>query len=140
MGREEHAAIVGAVRSDLPPDAVMQLTDRLCEMIRKTDRSLIEDPFCQASFFVRQAYKHFEANQELVLTLCRGTEHYPSLILQKMICSVRHENAYVGVLSSRHTRPESAIELQTAHNIFGEEMMTGTAETDSTAFRRQRCY
>lgn len=134
LGRKEHAAIVGAVRSDLPPDAVMQLTDCLCEMIRKTDRSLIEDPFCQASFFVRQAYKHFEANQELVLTLCRGTEHYPSLILQKMICSVRHENAYVGVLSSRHSQTGVGVELQTAHNIFGEEMMTGTAETDSTAF------
>jgi hypothetical protein len=134
LGREQHAAIVSAVRSDLPPDEVVQLMDRICEMIRKTDRRLVEDSFFQASFFAKQAYQHFEENQELVLSLCRGTEHYPSLILQKMICSVRHENAYVGVLSSRHTQTGAGIELQTAHNIFGEEMMTGTAEAESTAF------
>ena len=68
------------------------------------------------------------------MTLCRGTDHYPSLILQKMICTVRHETAYVGVLSSRHTQTGTGVELQTAHNIFGEEMMTGTAESESTAF------
>ena len=123
-----------AVRSDLPPDEVMRLIDRLSEIVRKTDRRLVEDPFFQAAYFARQAYKHFEENQELVLTLCRGTEHYPSLILQKMICTVRHENAYAGVISSRHTQTGLGIELQTARNIFGEEMMTGTAEIESTVF------
>ena len=78
-------------------------------LIRKQDRRLIEDPYCQASFFAKQAYQHFEENQELVLSLCRGAEHYPSLILQKMICSVRHESAYVGVLSSRTHRPEQGL-------------------------------
>ncbi len=103
----------------------------LCDLIQKTDRRLVDDPFCQATFLAKQAYKHFEANQELVLTLCRGAEHLPSLILQKMICTVRHDNAYVGVLSSRHTRTGLGIELQTARNLFGEEMMTGTAESES---------
>jgi phosphohistidine swiveling domain-containing protein len=134
LGRNEHAAIVRAVRPDLSQDEVVQLTYRLCDMIRKKDRSLIEDPFRQASFLAKEAYEHFEDNRELVLTLCRGAEHFPSLIMQKMICSVRHENAYVGVLSSRNTRTGVGIELQTVHNIFGEEMMTGTAEAESTTF------
>ena len=108
--------------------------EQLSEIIRKTDRRLIEDPFAQAAFFARQAYKHFEENRDLVLTLCRGAEHYPSLILQKMICTVRHENAYAGVISSRDTQTGVGMELQTAHNIFGEEMMTGTAEIQSTSF------
>jgi len=131
---DEYAAIVGAVKSDPVPEEVVSLIERLSEIIRKTDRRLIEDPFSQATFFARQAYKHFEENRELVLTLCRGTEHYPSLIMQKMICTVRHENAYAGVISSRHTQTGLGIELQTAHNIFGEEMMTGTAEIQSTSF------
>lgn len=137
LGNDEHAAIVSSVRSDLAPDDVMALADRLCETIRKTDRKLIEDPFYQACFLARQTYKHFEENRELVLTLCRGSEHLPSLILQKMICTVRHDSAYVGVLSSRNTQTGSGMELQTAHNLFGEEMMTGTAECASTVFENR---
>src|SRR5512146_67663 len=51
-----------------------------------------------------------------------------------MVCTVRDDAAYAGVVSSRHTQTGVGIELQTAHNIFGEEMMTGTAEIQSTAF------
>jgi hypothetical protein len=134
LHREEHAAIVSAVKSDLAPDEVMSLTERLSEIIRKTDKRLVEDPFAQAAFFAKQAYKDFEENQALVLSLCRGTEHYPSLIMQKMICTVRHENSYAGVVYSRDTKTGLGIELQTAHNIFGEEIMTGTAEIQSTSF------
>ena len=131
---DDHAAIVNAVRSDLPPDDVMRLTEQLCDVLSKTDRRLVEDPYSQAVFLTRQAYKHFEENQELVLTLCRGAEHHPSLIFQKMICTVRHESAYAGVISSRNTQTGVGIELQSVCNIFGEEMMTGNAEIESTAF------
>jgi hypothetical protein len=134
LHREENAAIVGAVKSDLSPDEVTYLTERLSEILRKADKRLIEDPFAQAAFFAKQAYKDFEENQALVLSLCRGTDHYPSLILQKMICTVRHENSYAGVIYSRDTKTGLGIELQTAHNIFGEEIMTGTAEIQSTSF------
>ena len=134
LDRDEYAALVNAVRSDLSADDVDRLVQQMSEILRRTDRKLIEDPFAQAAFFVRLAYKHFEENQELVLALCRGTEHYPSIIMQKMICTVRHENAYAGVISSRHTQTGLGTELQTAHNIFGEEMMTGTAEIESTVF------
>jgi hypothetical protein len=131
---DKHPTIVSAVKHDLSPDEVDRSVQKLSDVVGKMNRSLIEDPFAQAEFFVRQAYKHFEENRELVLTLCRGTEHYPSLIMQKMICTVRHENAYAGVISSRHTQTGVGIELQTAHNIFGEEMMTGAAEIDTTVF------
>jgi hypothetical protein len=134
LHREEHAAIVSAVKSDLAPDEVMGLTERLSDIIRQTDKRLVEDPFAQAAFFAKQAYKDFEENQALVLSLCRGTEHYPSLIMQKMICTVRHETSYAGVVYSRDTKTGLGIELQTAHNIFGEEIMTGTAEIQSTSF------
>jgi hypothetical protein len=131
---DEQAAVVSAIKSDLPPEEVARWIDRLSEIVRKNDSRLLEDPFHQAAFFARLAYKHFEENLDLVATLCRGTEHNPSLIMQKMVCTVRHDDAYAGVLSSRHTQTGVGVELQTAHNIFGEEMMTGTAEIQSTAF------
>ncbi|MGC2193778.1 MAG: hypothetical protein WA628_03815 [Terriglobales bacterium] len=134
LHHDEYLAISRTVKSDLAPDEVARLIDQLAEIIRRTDRKLVESSLDQAIFFATQAYKHFEENQELVLTLCRGTEHYPSLIMQKMICTVRHESAYAGVISSRHTATGTGIELQTARNIFGEEMMTGTAEIQSTSF------
>ena len=134
LDRDEYDAIVSSVRTDLPADEVDRFVEQLTGILAKNDRKLIEDPFAQALFLARQAYKDFEENQELVVTLCRGTDDYPSLILQKMICTVRDETAYAGVICSRHTQTGTGVELQTAHNIFGEEMMTGTAEIESTAF------
>lgn len=134
LNSEKCAAVVASVRTDLSAEKTDSLIDQLSEILRKADRKLLQDPYVQAAFFARLAYKDFEKNQELVVTLGRQTENYPSLILQKMICTVRHENAYAGVICSRHTQTGVGIELQTAHNIFGEEMMTGDAEIESTAF------
>ncbi len=134
LNPDRYTDVLSAVRPDLTAEKTDILLEQVSGILRKTDKSLLEDPYSQALFFARQAYRHFEQNQELVVTLGRGTEHYPSLILQKMICTVRHENAYAGVVCSRHTQMGIGIELQTAHNIFGEEMMTGDAEIESTAF------
>ncbi|MBZ5646970.1 MAG: hypothetical protein LAN37_07070 [Acidobacteriia bacterium] len=138
LDSEQYAAVVSAVRSGLSASEVAQLIDQLSEIIRRTDPGLVEDPFTQAVFIVKHAYEEYEENKDLLLTLCRGTERgsepYPSLIMQKMVCTVRAEEAYAGVLCSRHTQTGSGSELQTARNIFGEEMMTGTAEVESTAF------
>ncbi len=131
---EDHAGIVVHIRPHLAADEIARLIERLSEIVRRTDRRLIEDAFSQAAFLVAQTYKSFEENQELLLTLCRGAEHRPSVILQKMVCTVRHPEAYAGVISSRHTQTGVGKELQTARNIFGEEMMTGTAEIESNAF------
>lgn len=134
LSPEKYAAF-SAIRADISPADVDNMIDQLSGIVRKIDPALVEEPVPQAIFFAQQAYKHFEENRDLVLTLCRGPEHHPALILQKMICTVRHESAYAGVISSRHTQTGSGVELQTAHNIFGEEMMTGTAEIQSTTFQ-----
>lgn len=134
LDREKYALALSAVRHDLSPAEVETSVHELSGILRSAQRPLIDDPFVQALFLAKQAYKDFQENQELVVTLCRGTEHYPSLILQKMVCTVRHDNAYAGVIFSRHTHTGIGVELQTAHNIFGEELMTGSAETDTTAF------
>ncbi len=138
LDSEQHAAVVAAVRSGLSAAEVAGLIDRVSDIIQKTDRALLEDPFAQALFIVQHSYRQYEENKDLLLTLCRGsergTEPYPSLIMQKMVCTVRAEESYAGVLCSRHTQTGAGSELQTARDIFGEEMMTGTAEIESTAF------
>lgn len=134
LNPDKYTSVLSAVRPDLTLQETDGLIERLSEILKKADRNLLEDPHSQALFFAKQSYKHFEENKELVVTLGRGSEHYPSLILQKMVCTVRHENAYAGVICSRHTQTGIGIELQTAHNIFGEEMMTGDAEIEATAF------
>jgi pyruvate,orthophosphate dikinase len=131
---DQHASLINAVRSDLPPDKVARLIGELSDVLRKHDPALLNDAFAQAEFLTRLAYKHFEENHDLLATLCRGTGHHPSLIIQKMVCTVRHDDAYAGVISSRNTQTGQGVELQTSRNIFGEEMMTGTAEIESTVF------
>ena len=134
---EDYGVLVEEIKPDLPPEEVDRLVEQLSSIVKRVDRSLVEDCFSQATFFVKHTYKHFEENQDLLLTLCRGKEHFPSLILQEMICTVRHDDAYAGVISSRHTQTGIGIELQTARNIFGEEIMTGMTEIQSTTFEDQ---
>lgn len=126
----------GATRN-LTSAQISALIDSLLTSIGKRDRCLLEDALYQSTFFARQAYEQFEENRELVLTLGRGQQYCPSLILQKMVCTVRDESAYAGVLCSRHTQTGVGVELQTAHDIFGEEIMTGTTEVQSSAFSRR---
>ncbi len=135
LGGEGHSTIGASSR--LSPEEISSLIDRFLAVVRAKDRRLVEDAAHQAMFFVRQAYEQFEENRELVLTLGRGAQYCPSLILQKMVCTVRHADAYAGVVSSRHTQTGIGIELQTAHDIFGEEIMTGTAEVQSKSFVRR---
>jgi hypothetical protein len=51
-----------------------------------------------------------------------------------MVCTIRDESAYAGVVCSRHTQTGLGVELQTARDIFGEEIMTGTTEVQSRSF------
>ena len=126
----------GATR-DLSSAEISRQIDSLLTTVRRRDPGLVEDALRQSTFFVRQAYEQFEENRELVLTLGRGAQYCPSLILQKMVCTIRDESAYAGVVCSRHTQTGVGVELQTARDIFGEEIMTGTTEVQSTTFTRR---
>jgi hypothetical protein len=134
LDREGSDALPSAIGPQLAPEEVVDLIRRISAEIRRTDPALVEDPFSQAAFLIRQSYQYFEDNQDLLLTLSRGARCHPAVILQKMVCTVRDEEAYAGVLFSRHCRTGVGMQLETAHNIFGEEIMTGTTETNQTAF------
>ena len=132
-------ATYAKVANELGPHIDAPTTSRLIEQIsaavRERDASLLQDPFRQAVYLTEQARLHFEANSDVLLTLSRGKKYYPSLILQKMVCSVRDRKSYAGVLFSRHWRTGVGHQLLTGHDIFGEEIMTGTVDPQETCFR-----
>lgn len=104
-------------------------------LIRQQEPRLVEDPLYQTAFFVGQAFKYFDNNRDLMLTFSRGEEHFPSLILQRMVCTVRSDESRVGVIHSRHPRTGEGMQIESARNIFGEEIMAGTVETEKTNFQ-----
>ena len=58
---DKYAAMVGAIKSDLPPEEVVRLIEQLCEIIRKTDRSWSRIRF----------HKPFSSQDRLISTLKR---------------------------------------------------------------------
>lgn len=115
-------------------DEVNALIDRMSTLVRKRDRGLLEDPFRQAAFLLMQSRDYFEENTDLLITFSRGERHHPSIILQKMVCSVRDAQSYAGVLYSRNSQWGEGLQLELAHDIFGEDIMTGTVEPEVISF------
>ncbi|MEK7744909.1 MAG: hypothetical protein AAB578_11025, partial [Elusimicrobiota bacterium] len=86
LDREAHAKYAPRLKPYLPPEETAQLCGLLAEEVRRRDPKLLEDPRRQTAFLARQACKQFDESRDLLLTLSRGVRHYPSLILQKMVC------------------------------------------------------
>lgn len=132
--REAYESIRGSFDRARSLAEVNDLIDRISTVVRKRDRRLLEDPFRQAAFLVMQSRVYVEKNTDLLITFSKGERHYPSTIMQKMVCSVRDDQSYAGVLYSRHSQTGEGHQLDFAHNIFGEDIMTGTVEPEQISF------
>jgi hypothetical protein len=132
--REAYESIRDMVNRAHSLAEIDDLIDRIATALRKRDRSLLEDPFRQAAFLLTQSRDYFEKNTDLLITFSKGERHYPAIIMQKMVCSVRDDQSYVGVLYSRHSQSGEGLQLEFAHNIFGEDIMTGTVEPQQISF------
>ncbi|MEA2096918.1 MAG: hypothetical protein U9P73_09540 [Candidatus Cloacimonadota bacterium] len=107
---------------------------KLYDRIATRDKKLLTDALYQAFFFVKRAYEYYEQNHDLLLTFFRNVEKYPSLIMQKMVWTVRNEQSYPGVLYSRHSRTGLGIQIESVPNIFGEDIMTGLVKAEDNEF------
>lgn len=116
-------------------DSALSAIEQFLERIKRFDPSLVTDPYRQTAFFVNEAFRYYENNKDLILSVSKGEEHFPSLILQNMICTVRNENSQAGVLYSRHPRAGVGRQIESARNIFGEEIMAGSVEAIRTNFQ-----
>lgn len=116
--------------SESEVDSLWQLVQRLYDEIKSLDPRLLTDPIYQTAFFVSQAYKNYNDNLSLIRSLSKGEMPPPCIILQQMVCTVKGERSYAGVLNSRHSKTGVGAELNFARKIFGEEIMTGTVRTE----------
>jgi len=120
--------------SQSSPAEIERTIDRLAAAIRSKEPGLLADPVRQVAFFIQAARDFFRNNRDLLFTFTRGKDQFPSLIMQKMVLTVRDEASYSGMLSSRHPRTGRGMLIECARNIFGEEIMTGTVPPESKEF------
>ncbi len=118
----------------IPEERLDVQVARAVRRVNAIDPLLVQDPYRQTAFFVEQAFRYYENNLDLMMTFSRGEEHFPSLILQRMICTVRDERSRVGVIFSRHPRTGSGGQIESARRIFGEQIMAGSVESEKVDF------
>jgi hypothetical protein len=114
----------------------------LYENISKKDERLLWDPYYQVNFFISGARNFYEVNKDLLYTFIKSKAAFPSLILQKMVWTVRSDDSYPGVVYSRHSRTGLGTQIESVRSIFGEEIMTGniTAEDNEYFSRNEIKY
>ena len=118
---------------DSPTD-LQAAIDRLTDEIRDLDPDLLSNPVHQVEFMDRCARKFCTGNQDLIFTLSHGRSVSPALVMQQMICTVRGEGSYPGVLYSRNPNTGRHFSVETVRSIFGEDIMTGTVQAEVTEF------
>ncbi len=107
---------------------------RLSDDLGRRAPGLLHDAFRQACFFVHHVHRYFQENEELIFTFTRGRRLLPSILFQQMICTVRDDASYPGVLYSRNPRTGRGRVVESVRNIFGEDIMTGTVQTENDEF------
>ena len=127
-------ALEEQIRPDLSRTENDDLSDRLEELIAQRDPRLLDDPHHQVEFFLDQTYEYYDQHFDALRNFMGNEVHYPTLILQRMVCSVIDRESYAGVLYSRHPRLGTGIHLQFARAIYGEDLMTGRLSPEEIHF------
>lgn len=98
------------------------------------DERILLDVQYQIRFLIKTTKQFYLDNQDLLYTFVKKGVHYPSLILQKMVWTVRGDDSYPGVLYSRHSRTGLGVQIESVRDIFGEDIMTGMVNADDTEY------
>jgi hypothetical protein len=104
------------------------------EKISIKDNNLLTDAYYQFEFFIGKAETFYKNNEDLIYTFQKGRKTHHSIILQKMVWTVRDEDSYPGVLYTSHSRTGLGMQIESVKNIFGEDIMTGLVNTEHTEF------
>jgi len=131
---EAFAIFEPEILPDLSTEQNETLVRRMEEIIACRDGHLLEDAFAQVVFFVRRAHSYYQDHLGVLRNFMIRREHYPAIILQRMVCSVIDEQSYAGVLYSRHPRLGQGRFLQIARTIYGEDLMTGRLPPEERHF------
>lgn len=110
------------------------LSERIENIIRRYDPELISSSQHQIHFFISKAYQYYAGHLDALRNFMGKETHFPSIILQRMVCSVIDKHSYAGVLYSRHPRKGQGVYLQYARTIYGEDLMTGRLRPEEACF------
>jgi len=134
VGREQD--FLRSVRGDCASftEDIEERIGFLFSKISQIDEQMLYDAHYQARMFMRISHSFFTRNQDLIYTFQRGHVTFPSLILQKMVWTIRNQDSYPGVLYSRHPRTGLGMQIESVREIFGEEIMTGTVHADQREY------
>ncbi len=126
------ATIEEHIRHDLTNDQNSELTAHIEHHIADHDPRLLDDAAYQAAFFLDCVYRFYDEHVDALRNFMGNEVRYPTVIVQRMVCSVMDRDSYAGVLYSRHPRLGTGVHLQYARAIYGEDLMTGRLSPDET--------
>ncbi|MFH2042368.1 MAG: hypothetical protein ABIJ35_07595 [Acidobacteriota bacterium] len=113
------------------------LAARMESVIRRLAPELLDSPLEQIFFFIDHAYSYYDSHFDALRNFMGRDIHRPTIIVQRMVCSVIDDRSYAGVLYSRHPRKGRGVYLQYARTVYGEELMTGRMRPEDVFFQDQ---
>ncbi len=123
-----------AIRHDLTDAENIELAVEIEARIALHDPQLLTDPYHQLEFLLGCVYDYYNQHFDALSNFMGNVVRYPTVILQRMVCSVINQESYAGVLYSRHPRIGSGVHLQYGRTIYGEDLMTGRLVPDEMHF------
>jgi hypothetical protein len=112
-----------------------ELVSAIESLIAKHDPGLLSNAEEQVFFFLSKIYRYYENHLDALRNFMVREIHFPSVIFQRMVCSVIDRESYAGVLYSRHPRLGRGVFLQFARTIYGEDLMTGRLPAEERHFK-----
>lgn len=113
------------IKPYLSPQKSLEIAIQIEVEIRNIDPELLNDPYAQIAFFLSSIYAYYDKHKDTLRNFMGKKTCFPSIIFQRMVCSVIDEHSFAGLLYSRHPRKGEGAQLQFARMIYGEELMTG---------------
>lgn len=131
---EAFAPIEKEIHPSLRPARTRELAEAVEALIARRNPELLTSAAAQLEFFQEKAYAYYETHLDALRNFMDREIHYPSLILQRMVCTVMDDQSYPGVLYSRHPRRGQGVFVQFARKVFGEDLMTGRLQPEERTF------
>ena len=127
------------IERQIHPDRTMEenidLISSIEALIKEHDPRLLTSAYKQIRFFLAKTYAYYEGHLDALRNFMVRETHHPTVIFQRMVCSVIDRESYAGVLYSRHPRLGTGVLLQFARTIYGEDLMTGRLPAEERYFQ-----
>jgi len=128
------------VQPHLSPRQNTELAKQMESVIAARHPELITSAWAQLLFFLEKTYDYYQNHIDVLQNFMTRQLHFPTVIFQRMVCSVIDQESYAGVIYSRHPRLGSGLFLQFGRTIFGEDLMTGRLQPKERIFQnREEC-